>query len=253
MEGLTPLVQSPVFGLVGLLLTVASLAFGFIFYRRSRRAKEPHWAIRSNNLVSSFTARFPQLEIRYGNDKVENLTVSKVLFWNHGTETIDSDDIAEADPVRIDVVDNVQILDVSLLVSNSAPTRFAVTPDARLTFDFLDKNQGGLLQVIHTGLSSGDITLKGTIKGARGIRLRNIKIRKTAQPVKMTISSWVTAFVITGSLVAIVGAAIANAFVKREWTPLLVLASLIAFIVFDAVRNSRLAWVPHGLERYHED
>jgi hypothetical protein len=38
---------------------------------------------------------------------------------------------------------------------------------AYIFFDYLDKGQGGIIQVIHTGLSSSDLTLNGDIKGAR--------------------------------------------------------------------------------------
>jgi hypothetical protein len=122
MEVLARALQNPVVTLV--LGILASGVVGYFFYRRGLRLKEPCWAIRSNNLVAGFTATYPLLEIRYKDAKVENLTVSKVLFWNHGADTIHVKDIAEADPLRLVGVAGTKILDVNLLATNSEPSRF---------------------------------------------------------------------------------------------------------------------------------
>jgi len=42
-----------------------------------------------------------------------------------------------------------------------------------LSFDFLDQEQGGIIQVVHTGKSSKDIVVRGTIKGAGNPVLKN--------------------------------------------------------------------------------
>jgi hypothetical protein len=45
---------------------------------------------------------------------------------------------------------------------------------AVLSFDFLDGGQGAVLQVIHTGRSSDDISITGTVKGVGNPTRRNI-------------------------------------------------------------------------------
>ena len=88
MEFLRPVTQNPLFGLVSLLISVILAVVGIVLTVRSRRVKRLSWAIRSNNLISGFSTRFPSLEVSYARHKAENLTVSKILFWNDGTETI---------------------------------------------------------------------------------------------------------------------------------------------------------------------
>lgn len=171
MEQLKDIVQHPLFGILSFLGTILSVFLAIIFYRLSKREKKPYWSIGSNNLIEGFSSQVPGLEISYNNQKVENLTISKIVFWNDGKETIHGTDIAEADPLQIIARGNVKILDIKVLKTNSEASRFCNPNDSQLhssfvTFDFLDKNQGGIIQVIHTGTSSKDISLKGALKGA---------------------------------------------------------------------------------------
>ena len=62
-------------GLVALLLAV-------IFYFRGRYLKEPVWGIDSNNLIAGSEMRIEHFDIWYRKRPVENLTVSKIWFWN---------------------------------------------------------------------------------------------------------------------------------------------------------------------------
>lgn len=170
MESLKDIVQHPWFGILSFLVTILSLVLAIVFYNLSRREKKPYWSIGSNNLIEGFSSQVPGLEISYNNQKVENLTVSKIVFWNAGKETINATDIAEGDPLQIIAKGNIKILDIKVLKRNSEPSRFCEPDEPDLhpsfvTFDFLDKNQGGVIQVIHTGTSSRNISLKGTIKG----------------------------------------------------------------------------------------
>src|SRR5258707_12551413 len=88
---------------LGPLIGLISLTLGVIFFSLARRArlKRTAWAIRSNNLVRDFAASLPELEILYRHEKVDTLTVTRIAFWNRGMATIDRNDIASADPLRI--------------------------------------------------------------------------------------------------------------------------------------------------------
>src|SRR5438477_11312597 len=90
---------------------VLGLVTGYYFYRKSLREKMPCWSIKSNVLVQDNIARLEGVEISYNGQKVENLVISRILFWNNGSETIDSQDIALANPPAIVGVDGVKLLD----------------------------------------------------------------------------------------------------------------------------------------------
>jgi hypothetical protein len=172
----------------GLALTIA---FGFIaiigliltcvFYQKSRRITETSWSIRTNNIVSGFTAKLEALQILYSGARVENISISKILFWNSGTETINRQDITTADPLRIVAIREIHLLDVKVQQVNNKPSQFSadLAPDqksANLGFDYFDRGQGAVIQVIHTGTSSADIQVAGAIKSAGGPKKRIIKV-----------------------------------------------------------------------------
>lgn len=73
------------------------------------------------------------------------------------------------DPLRIQAVLGVDLLDTKIVLSGKDAIAFECghPPVAMITFDYLDKKDGAVIQVIHNGLSIDDVTLLGTIKGAR--------------------------------------------------------------------------------------
>ena len=83
---------------VDIIIAIAGALFGFItsyiFYRIQKRRRELCWSIDSTNLIKGFSSLFEKLDVQYGGQKIENLTVSKIVFWNNGNETIDGRDIA---------------------------------------------------------------------------------------------------------------------------------------------------------------
>lgn len=171
-------------GIGGLVVGVLAIIGAYVWYRKGQRRKEPCWAIRSNNIVTGYTARVGGLEILYGGEKLESLTISRILFWNRGGETIHHGDIAPGDPLRVTVVGEVKLLDLTLLQVNSEPSEFsaAVEPDrksALLGFEYLDPGQGAVLQAVHSGTSSKDVQVRGSIKGVGKPAKRKIRPRRT--------------------------------------------------------------------------
>jgi hypothetical protein len=101
--------------LVLLALAIVGLAFAVYAYAKTLRRKTPRWAMVTNTLISGYSAKFTELQVLYKGDAVENLSVTKALFWNAGAETIEGGDIASGDPLRIETIDDIRILDAVLL------------------------------------------------------------------------------------------------------------------------------------------
>src|SRR6266498_2492258 len=185
-----------ILGITGTILGVLGLIFGYIFYRKSLRVKEPYYSIWSNNLIQDSIANMSGLEVIYKGHKVDNLTVSKVLFWNDGYDTIESEDIVSTDPLRIDSVS--QILDGTVIKANNPSNQIIATVAANgasvhIAFDYLDKNDGAIIQVVHTGKSSSDLTLKGKLKGS-SIHFYLSKSRRVTEITTVLLGLMFTAF-----------------------------------------------------------
>jgi hypothetical protein len=132
--------------------------------------------MRTINIIKDFSSALDELEIRFKGDKVNNLSVSNVWIGNAGRATIRQDDIASSDPVTIKPArSGVKILD-SELVFRSNPANCVTTEaladgnEVGVSFEYLDRNDGAVLQVIHTGTSSDAIAVTGTVKGCGRVR-----------------------------------------------------------------------------------
>ncbi|OGO25622.1 MAG: hypothetical protein A2W33_04585 [Chloroflexi bacterium RBG_16_52_11] len=164
-----------IWGVVGTVLGVVGIVTGYIFYRLGLKKKEPCWAIRSANLIEGYSKKFDELMILYANHQVENLTVSKILFWNNGTETIQRNDIDTVNHLRIIGTEGLKFLDTKILAQNNESNRINVNiTDSGdiiyLDFDYIDHKNGCVIQVVHTGISSKDLNIVGDIKGVRLMR-----------------------------------------------------------------------------------
>jgi len=161
-----------VFGIIGTIGTILGIV-GIVLSIRSVKKKEPIYSIKSNNLISGSIATVENMKIDYKDYKGDDLTVSKLLFYNAGSETITRQDLETINRLRVSS-ETCKILDGSVLqvnnVSNNISLRF--DPDSTnifMDFDYLDFNHGTVLQVVHSGLSSKDINISGDIRGVQQI------------------------------------------------------------------------------------
>lgn len=164
---------------IGIVGIVIGIIVSYYFYRKSLREKAPYWAISSNNLIQGFSSKVQDLQVIFQEKKVENLTISKILFWNNGAETIDKDDIGTINHIRIIPKKNILLLDGKILASNNESSQFNVRLNedencAYLDFAYLDEKQGAVIQIIHTGTSSQDLEVVGKIKGVKTIYQRTL-------------------------------------------------------------------------------
>ncbi|MGR3311398.1 MAG: hypothetical protein ACUZ77_11580 [Candidatus Brocadiales bacterium] len=163
-----PNVLSISLALIGIILAI-------FFYIKGKRTKKPTYAIRSTNLIRDFKGRFGKLKIKYGDEPISNFTATKVAFWNNGKETINGSkggDIATTDQLMIKVKNGSRFLDSDVLhpKKDDNPNQFSIKPSedgshVLIQFEYLDKGQGGVMQLLHTGKSSDDVEVCGTIKG----------------------------------------------------------------------------------------
>lgn len=174
------LLNNPIVTLLGHIVGLLGLILACIFYFRSKRDKEPHWAIQTVNLFTDYSGTVGGLEIQYAGEKVRDLSVSKLAFWNHGALTINSEDLVRTDPLRIETKGTARVLSTKLISNNNNASQplLSAPPEkncAFLNFDYLDRGQGFVVQIIHEGTSSSDLEVKGSIKGVSRIRKIDLK------------------------------------------------------------------------------
>jgi hypothetical protein len=174
------IIREPV-SAISLALAIVGIVLAYIFYRRSQRTKEPCWVIRNTTLVQGYSAHLTNLNVLYNDKSVENLSVSRLCIWNNGNDTIDHADISNVNPLKITPKDGVKILDTKLLCANHPSSELAVNLSqdglsALITFEYLDQGQGGVIQIVHTGITSDDVSVFGDIKGAKPLKRKRIRV-----------------------------------------------------------------------------
>jgi hypothetical protein len=157
-------------GIIGTILTIYSI----IVQLRSNKKKEPVISMRTNNLISGYSSQFLSLKVLYNEGKIENFSSSIILLYNRGAETITAEDIDTVNHLRVVAKEGITILDASILQENNPSNQFKLameyeTNEAYILCDYIDQNQGIVIQVLHTGLSSDDLDVVGDIKGVERI------------------------------------------------------------------------------------
>lgn len=122
-------------------------------------------------MFSSISSKVPTLRIEWAGQTIDNLTVTKILFWNAGNGTIRRNDIPPNAPVRLLSVNGARIVEARILEEKDDANSFALSPVTGDSFDigfeYVDKDEGAVIQIAHTGKSSKDISLTGRIMGVR--------------------------------------------------------------------------------------
>lgn len=145
------------------------LVLAAYFFLKSR--KKARLAIQRDHVtvVGGPNASFPtELEIRFAGAIVSRVTSSTIVLWNHGDRTIRGSELVEADPLRIELPTNGQVLRHSIVRQTRSVNGWRILPigsnTLSLSFDFLDPNDGVTIEVLHSR-SGSELIVAGTIMG----------------------------------------------------------------------------------------
>lgn len=168
--------KNPWLNILFIILTLISIFLSIWFYIKSKRTRKPTYCVRTFNLVRDKINKIDSVNILYQGEKIDNLSISKIAIWNGGKETISQSDIAKNDRFRIEIVDTASILDFKLLFEKNNANGFKLTKIdnncINVEFDYIDFNEGVIIQLYHTATESSDLIIKGSFKGTKEI-LRN--------------------------------------------------------------------------------
>ena len=164
------LATNPWFAIISFVVAILGVVLTAVLYIRSRKVKLPCYAMRSFNIVKDLVVKVKSLEIMYSGEPIRNLTATKMAFWNGGRDTIRREDIASANPLTVRARKGIKIFDAKILHVKNPTNRFtiALTPDQSriaIGFEYLDKDEGGIIQFLHTGKSKKDVEIAGTLIG----------------------------------------------------------------------------------------
>jgi hypothetical protein len=178
MSGFNNLLSFLGLGWVGTSITVFATLLSIWFYIKGNKRPIPTATRSTRRLVGGPGQALPSnVEIRYDDKIVPRIARTLVSFWNAGNATLQGADIVDKDPLHLQYGKSTKVLSVTVLRTTRSVlgVRAVASPhDARmvdLNFDYLDPQDGALIEILHTG--TGSPKLLGTIKGVpKGFRQR---------------------------------------------------------------------------------
>lgn len=181
----------------GWLLAVLFSGYSIYTFIKSREEKEPRCCYKTyRNLVK--LSEDNALLITYQGIPVDQVSTTYIFFWNKGRKPILRSDVQKQlsiyFPSEVTILDykviNVTRLEIDFSISNLAtkeelefvprlpkertPVKIANRLD--ICFEFLDKNDGVVIEVKHTGSPEVKLEIEGTILSVpKGIECKEIK------------------------------------------------------------------------------
>lgn len=162
------------------------------FYRKER---EPCFDIASVNIIKETKSGINDLEIKYKRTNITNFTITQIYFWNDGKQSIRKEDIPSGNPIKIKIKNDYKILSYEQ-TADKTENNFRITSSSdrkalNLKFDFIEKDDGILVRLYHTGLSDDDIEIIGNVIDGKKIIFKDKIIRKgkVSEALRTTIKS----------------------------------------------------------------
>lgn len=147
--------NNPLLNAFSLFLAILGIIFTTYFYFKSKKIRMPIYILRTVNLVRENVQKIDTVNILYAGNKVNNLSITKIAFWNDGKETINNSDVAQNNPIRLIIDKDCIFLDAEIIYQKNPSNDFniSISNDNKyvdITFDYFDFEEGIVLQVFHT-------------------------------------------------------------------------------------------------------
>jgi len=160
--------------LFNLTISMLGIAVAILLYLKAKPYKFLTLKMFSTNIVSD--TKNEDIEIHYKGIAAKQLTETKVSLTNTGNKTIVDTDIARLNPICIKAKEGYRILDVSLVASSSEDGNFSISTKKNassdeyiLNFDFIERKEGCIIQIIHDGINSSAFSISGKVMGGNRI------------------------------------------------------------------------------------
>lgn len=101
------------------------------------------------------------------------MCITEFTIWNSGNKTLNDIDIVKNKELTISALDDNKILDVEFIACSEETNEFKIErvddQNAKIYFNYADKKDGVVIQIIHTG-TTNDINIDCKIKGGTPIK-----------------------------------------------------------------------------------
>lgn len=159
----------------------------FIYTIVTHRRIQISYVDSSLPIIEKGTSSFEKLSVRYNDEPVERVFVTRVAIWNSGNEEIEESRFVNGKSISLHCDEPTKILDTQIIRETDADNRFRIVEctesEIRLAMDYMNPKDGVVVQVIHTG-SYKSISVDCKIKGGNGVKRTGISYDPTPKTKK---------------------------------------------------------------------
>lgn len=153
---------------------ILGIMVSMITYFHSKRIQKPRFKKLSSVITENFFSNNSGVHIKNGDKTLDMLSISKVAFWNEGI-TLKKEEIPSKSPFRVELTnEEAQILDAYVeYAEEENDVSCEILEGGKqviIHFEYLAKNQGMVLKILHTGRGSMDLEVKGSMKNLGKLR-----------------------------------------------------------------------------------
>lgn len=166
-------------------LTIFSTFFAVYTWIKGKERKELTYSYTSNAIIRGGEKQNPAIKVEYNGIEVNDLTSTKIAIWNSGNKVLNKSDMVVEKELTISVDEGKRILAVEIITQSDETNKFVLTYATEntqsISFDYVDVQEGAVLQVFHDGYNDA-IRVDGKIKGGKPIKWNNYnqkELRKT--------------------------------------------------------------------------
>ena len=164
------------------LCTIGALLFAIYVWIKGKRKKEISVYRSCYELVNFGRSNLNAVKLLYKGHEISDLAITKFAIWNSGNEVINWSDVVEKRPLEIkSKEEHTDILDVNIITESEDTNSFEIAAHEMhcmgIKFDYIEPNDGVVVQVLHTG-STDHVNVDGKIKGGKEIKFVNKKKTK---------------------------------------------------------------------------
>jgi hypothetical protein len=181
--------------------TIAAVVVGWFFYWLGKKERRPLYTVVGNTVVRADEDR--HIEVLFKGESVPVVTRSAVAFWNAGREPIRRADLVGTHPLQAKLPTDVRVLDVNVLATTRPQIDFdwvsETDRNVGIDFSFLNRRDGGVIEILHTGMDPFEVKVEGAIVGVDGNPQRIVDEPSGATSVGLTL---------TGALLGVLAATV---------------------------------------------
>jgi hypothetical protein len=198
-ENNSPLIKffsRPIVGILGSIASIVGIVLSIYFFIESKESPQLTYLIHPAKAAVVRTGQTSQLTVQFnGKDLTGDVTAAQVAIWNEGRRPIRNGDVLH--PLVIRTVDGQRILEASIQRVTRDVVKLALNTsridhgEVSVKWDILEQNDGGVIQIVHSGNDAVEIEAEVIVEGQPEIVRRSfVKFESSeAEIIKRQIST----------------------------------------------------------------